>query len=308
MDQMRYTSLMLIPPPDWSDLPFFLAVARRGSLRAAAGELGATHATVDRRLKALEQSYGVRLFDRATTGVSLTDAGIALLPLAEQAEDAMIAARMRVKGLDREARGTVRVSVPPALAQDSLPEILTDFAAAYPDIRCEVTVTNRFADIGRADADVSIRIAHEVTGDVVARRVLTYAAGIYASKDYLARHWPTRGEAGEGLHWIGWRDGTPDPRWKRDSPFPKAATRHDTRDPLLVAGLVRAGAGMSYLPCFAADRLPGVVRVPGTTVAADRSIWLVLHADVRRTTRVRLFVDFMVAALKADRGRFQCAP
>ncbi|MCP4821348.1 MAG: LysR family transcriptional regulator, partial [Shimia sp.] len=85
---------------DWSAMPYFLAVAREGSLRAAALSLGATHATVDRQVKALEASYGVRLFDRTRGGMTLTPAGDSLLPMAESAEDAMHGAKARVLGLD----------------------------------------------------------------------------------------------------------------------------------------------------------------------------------------------------------------
>jgi DNA-binding transcriptional LysR family regulator len=94
---------------DWNGLPYFLAVARRGSLRGAAEEIGATHATINRNLRALETAYGVRLFERTARGVRLTEAGALLLPEAEAAEQAIIAARRRVQGLDREAAGLIRI-------------------------------------------------------------------------------------------------------------------------------------------------------------------------------------------------------
>ena len=100
---------------NWAELPYYLAVARKGSLRSAADSLGATHATVDRHLKSLEASFSVRLFDRTRTGLALTEAGEALVPLAEEAEMAVIAARRRLSGLDREAakcRPSPRRSMP----------------------------------------------------------------------------------------------------------------------------------------------------------------------------------------------------
>lgn len=78
---------MAIRANDWAQLPYFLAVARFGSLRAAAEEMGATHATVDRNLKALEQAYGACLFNRSRCGLKLTPAGEALILMAETAED-----------------------------------------------------------------------------------------------------------------------------------------------------------------------------------------------------------------------------
>ena len=82
---------------DWARLPYFLAVARGGSLRAAAEATGGTHATVDRNLKALETTYGVRLFERSKAGLVLTPAGEALVPMAEEAEAAVIAGRRRLQ-------------------------------------------------------------------------------------------------------------------------------------------------------------------------------------------------------------------
>ncbi len=289
---------------DWAELPYFLAVARTGSLRAAADLVGGTHATVDRHLRALEAAYSVRLFERSTTGLSLTPAGESLLPMAEEAELAVIGARRRIEGLDREAAGTVRVTVPPALAYDVLPPIFARFADQHPDIDLDITVTDRFQDLTRSEADVSVRVAFEVTDDVIGRRILQYTSGIYASRDYLARNWETAGHRGEGLHWIGWGDSSPMPDWVRSSPFPNASLRHTVREGYMVMHMIHQGQGMSYLPCFVEKYLPGLVRVPGTEATPDRSIWLLLHADLRKTTRVRLFVDYMAQELKAMRSEF----
>ena len=289
---------------DWAKLPYFLAVARGGSLRAAAETLGGTHATVDRNLKALENAYGVRLFDRSKSGLSLTTAGEALVPLAQEAEASIIAARRRLQGLDREASGTVRLSVPTPFASAILPGILAGFEAAYPEIELDITVTNRFEDINRAEADVSLRVAHQVDDDVVGRKLLQYGAGIYASEDYIAQTFPEAGPKGEGLQWVGWGDSAPLPDWVRDSPFPRARVRYRARSPSLIAHLVRTGVGMSYMPCWVAHFVPGLALVPGTEVALDRTIWLLLHSDLQRTTRVRLLVDHLAKELRAMRPVF----
>jgi len=295
---------------DWAELPYFLAVARSGSLRAASQSVGGSHATIDRHLKALEASYGVRLFERSTTGLGLTLAGEQLLPLAEAAETAVINARRRVQGLDREAAGAVRVTVPPSLAYNVLPPIFARFCTRHPDIELDIVVTDQIQDLTRQEADVSVRVAHEVSDDVVGRRLLRYASGIYASQAYLDRHWAGRGVHGEGLHWIAWGDSVARPEtgqvpaWVRASPFPRARMRHRARDGYMITHLVKEGQGMSYLPCYLSDYVSGLVRVPETEVWLDRSIWLLLHADLRRTTRVRLFVDHMVGELKAMRAAF----
>jgi DNA-binding transcriptional LysR family regulator len=296
---------MTIRANDWAQLLYFLAVARSGSLRSAAEEMGATHATVDRNLKALEQAYGVRLFDRSRAGLKLTPAGDALIPMAQAAEESVISARRQIEGLDREASGTVRLSVAPSLAFDVLPPILASFSEAYPDIELKVAVTNKFENLTRSEADVSIRMAFEVSDDVVGRRVLQYALALYASQDYLDRHWDSQGPKGEGLHWIGWGSSTrPIPDWVRDSPYPRAKLVHAIGEGVLVARMVEQGIGMSYLPCYSEKSCPRLVRVPGHAAELNRSIWLLLHSDLRRTTRVRLLVDHISDALRSQRKLF----
>ncbi len=289
---------------DWSGLPFFLAVARSGSLRAAAEMTGATHATVNRRLQALETAYGVRLFDRTRSGLSLTDAGEELLPQAEAAETVIVGARRKVEGLDQEASGRVHLSVPPFMAYEFLAEPLARFAKRHPRIDLRLTVTNRIQDLNRAEADVSMRVAFEVDEDVVGRKVAQFATATYASQAYLDEHLPNAGPLGEGLHWIGWGERKRIPDWMRASAFPKAEKRHWVRDGIMQTELVRAGLGMANLPVYVEQLYPELQRVPGCKVELGRHIWLLLHSDLRRTRRIRLLVDFLAEEMKALRPVF----
>ncbi|MGH1416164.1 MAG: LysR family transcriptional regulator [Pelagimonas sp.] len=289
---------------DWARLPYFLAVAQTGSLRAAAEHIGATHATVDRNLRALEDDYGVRLFNRSKAGLQLTAAGEVLLPLAQEADNAVTNARRRVQGLDDEPRGSVRLSMPAGFVPSRFARILADFERKYPEIELRIAVTNRFENINRSETDVSIRVAHQIDDDVVGRKVLQYAGGIFASQDYLDRHWEDAGPGGEGLQWIGWGEPDPAPAWVKASPFPKAKLRYRVQSPTMIGQLVAAGVGMSYLPYSSRDWIPGLVPMPGTKPYLDRSIWLLLHSDLRRTTRVRVLVDHLADEIKALRDVF----
>ncbi len=290
---------------DWTGLPYFLAVARGGSLRAAAETLGGNHATVDRHVRALETAYGVRLFDRTRTGLRLTPEGEALLPEAEAAERAVLGTRLKLQGRDRKPSGTVRLSVPNPFDRMFMGPILGRFARAYPDIELDVSATNQLVDFSRAETDVSVRVAYEVSGDAVGRKVATYNRGIFAAQSYLDLHWYKRGAKGEGLHWLGWNDDEDRPAWVENSPFPMAKLHHRVRSASLVGPMLVEGQGMSYLPVFVPTHYPDLVQVPGTVIEPDRSIWVLLHGELRRTTRVRLLVDFLVEELKALRPYFQ---
>lgn len=116
----------------------------------------------------------------------------------------IISARRRVQGLDREAAGRVRVTAPASFAHGVLLPIFVRFCDTYPDIALDLLVTDQIKDLTRAEADVSVRVAHEVGDDVVGRRLLRCRAAVYASRMYLDRYWEQRGQLGEGLHWINW--------------------------------------------------------------------------------------------------------
>ena len=292
------------PTVGWTELPFFLAVARAGSLRAAAEIVGGTHATVDRQVKMLEAKYGVRLFDRTTKGLSLTEAGRALLPSAEEAETAIKSAERRVVGLDKEAAGVVHLTLPPWIAYWVLAPNLPDLHAAYPEIDLRLTITDHFHDLANAEADVSIRVANSVEQDVVGRKMFQYNVALVASKKYLETHWQHRGPDGEGLHWLGWDKEHPNPNWERFELFNKAAKKHAMLDGLMFYEVLNAGLGMAIMPVFGLRFYPELVRVPATPVIPDRSLWLLMHSDLRNTTRVRAVVDFLAERIMGLKGQF----
>jgi DNA-binding transcriptional LysR family regulator len=248
--------VMKIETNDWADLPFFLALSRAGSLRAASDMLRATHATVNRRITQLEAFYGVRLFERSVEGLSLTAAGEELLPMAIKAEEAILRGRRKLSGLDQKPIGRVRISTPPGLTEGILAPILASFTQKHPDIDLEIVVTNAFQDLTRHEIDVSVRIAHSVSDDVVGRKLLQYASGIYATRDYVEKYAPTAGPQGEGLTWLGWGDRETLPDWVRKSPFPKATLRHTIREATMQIAMVRAGVGMSTLPILCRIFIP----------------------------------------------------
>lgn len=291
--------------PDWAHLPYFLAIANEGSFRAAANQLGSTHATVSRHLESLERAYGARLFNRSVEGLSLTLAGEELLPMAVRAEEAVMDARRRLKGLDSEAAGLVRVSIPPGLAYNILPEIFAYFAVEYPDIDLKIVVTNALQDLARNETDVSIRAAHNVTDDVIGRKVLQYRGSYFASDDYIRRNLPDAGPLGEGLAWIGLGNRAQEKDWLKNTPFPNADIRHIAREGIMQMYMAAQGMGMVALPSYASHFCPELQKVPGTDTYPDRSIWLLLHSDLRNAVRVRLFVEFVATELKKRRKIFE---
>ena len=286
---------------DWDQVRVFLAAERAGSLRGASDQLGVNHATVSRAIQGLEVTLGARLFDRSSGGLVLTQPGEMLLSHAEAMERQTISLRRQMAGLDDDPSGVVRVSVPPSFVNALIQIIMPGFSEAYPEIDIQLIATNRLSNLGRLEADVSIRSAFEVDDDVVGRRVLRYVVGAFATPDYLAKHPDLEIGDGTGATWVGWGEARD---WVKDSPFPKATARHRFPEVFMqIEGAVQ-GLGMVYIPAFLGDADPRLVRIPGVPVKPNRSIWILLHSDLRKTARVRAFVDYVAAAIRERREMF----
>ena len=139
--------------------------------------------------------------------------------------------------------------------------------------------------------------------DVVGRRLVQYVTAPYASKDYLDRVGPLHEGGGEGAHWLGWNlQGTY--KWVAKSVLPKAGSRYCFPEFAAQVEAAAEGLGIAHLPCFLGDLDKRIMRVPGIAPKPDRSIWILLHGDLRNTARVRAFVDFVSADILSDRQRF----
>ena len=245
------------------------------------------------------------MFTRSRKGFELTEAGEALMPLAEEAEKTFAAAKQRVQGLDRTEAGTIKFSISSAFAFDIFAPILARFSVKYPAIDVQVQITSQIADIQRAETDVSLRAAPQISDDVIARKLYEFDVGTYASKSYLKTHYADAGPGGEGLNWIGWTGPGSDPSWLAKSQFPNATVRQSANDGHMHIHLVRQNCGMAKIPVITEHLFDDLERVPGTKPETGSTLWLLLHSDLRRTLRVRRFVDFLADELMALRSQMQ---
>ena len=289
---------------DWKSLPAFLAVARTGSLRSGAEQLGGTHATVRRQIEGLEAQLGATLFRRAAGGLTLTAAGRRLLPQALEAEAALLKGFNSVKGLDREASGQIRLSADPLTAHYILAPVLADFAGLYPEIDIELKLSYFVDSIEKDETDISVRHVVGVEGDAVGRKLFPLSIGVYAARSYIDTALPKAGSKGTGLTWIGYGPAPELQDMIAASPFPKARIRHAIADPQMHLHLARAGAGMTFLSSWVPTIFPELQRVPGTQLDRRRSTWVLLHAGLRRVHRARLLVDYLCEALLERRADF----
>lgn len=289
---------------DWKSLPAFLAVARTGSLRAAAAQIDGTHATVRRQIEGLEAQLGTLLFRRNSGGLTLSPAGRRLLPQALDAEAALLKGFSAVKGLDREASGRIRLSADPMTAHFMLAPVLADFSQLYPDIDIDLQLSYSIDSIAKDETDVSIRHVAAVQEDAVGRKLFPLSIGVFASRDYIDRILPRAGPKGAGLTWIGYGDVPEMQAMIAASPFANARVRHTSADPQMHLHLARAGAGMTFMANWIQSVFPELQQVPGTQIDQHRATWVLLHGDLRRVKRARLLVDYLCDALLERRADF----
>lgn len=288
---------------DWNDLKYFLAVARCGTIRGAATNLATNHATVSRRIKALEDATRARLFDRAKSGLALTQLGEDLLPVAERIEDEIASAARLIAGRDSLPTGAINLSIPPLISFSSITKDLADFSRMYPEIDVHLGLTNNLVRLDHREADISIRYAATVEDDVVGRKLADCRKAVYCTPEYASR---IEDNLGEGLHYIGWtepEDAT-SAIWIRKSDYPKAKLVFRCPEVAPQIAMTLEGLGMTMLPCFIGDRIKGFVRAPYQSTIADRKLWLLLHGDLRKTARIRILLDFLYERIRGRREEF----
>ena len=277
---------------DWDDVRYFLAIARGGSGRSAAGHLGVNHSTVLRRVARLEERLGVQMFEKLPSGYRLTAAGEEVLELAAQMETSSLQLETRVFGRDQSVRGLLRVTLTPILASHLLMPDLADFARLHPEIEMEILSSGELANLTNREADVALRVVYDrktLPLNLHGLKGPELFGGVYISRDRLA----------------AWRAGSPDPlRWIIISMhgIPDWANEGEVRitgvpfrvtDAAAEIAAVRQGLGITTLPCFVGDADPLLARVPGTDLHMYGTLWTLTQGETRKTKRVRLFTEFV---------------
>jgi DNA-binding transcriptional LysR family regulator len=277
---------------DWDDVRHFLAVARGGSVRAAAERLGVNHSTVLRRVAQFEERLGAHMFEKLPSGYRLTDAGEEILELAVQMEVASNQLETRVFGRDQSVRGLLRMTLAPTLATHLLMPDFTDFARLHPDIEMEILSSGELANLTNREADVAIRVVYDrktLPLNLHGLKGPELFGGVYMSRARLAA-W--RAGAPDPIRWIVISmHGIPD--WASEGEVRITGVPFRTTDAEAQIVAVRQGLGITTLPCFIGDADALLARVPGADLHMYGTVWLLTQGETRKTKRVRLFTEFV---------------
>jgi DNA-binding transcriptional LysR family regulator len=171
-----------------SAMRIYVRVVERGSLSAAARDLGLGQPAVSERIALLEKHLDARLLDRTTRSLKVTDVGALFYERARQAIEAVAEAEAAVSSADQRLQGTLRVAAPHGLGEILLPPVLLELQAAHPALKIDLVLNDRFVDPLAEGVDLSLRVGHVGDGGFVAHRLGAVERLLLAAPAYLERH------------------------------------------------------------------------------------------------------------------------
>lgn len=287
--------------PAWDLYRSFLAVLRLGSLSAAARSLGLTQPTIGRHIASLQRALGGRaLFTRSQLGLLPTDAAHKLRPHAEDMAAAAAAFVRTGSANVEEMGGVVRLAAAEVLGVEVLPGILSEFRAEFPAIAIELSLSNQIADLLRRDADIAVRMVRPQQKALLAKRVGKLALGFFAHRRYLERcGYPDRLEDLPNQTLIGFDRTPPLGDFLKSVPLPVTREMFAFRcdNDLAQLAALRAGFGIGVCHTGIARRDPNLLPLFSKQFKIDLEVWIVMHSDLRRNSRMRALFDYLAVRL-----------
>lgn len=288
----------------WDDVRVFLAAYRHRTLGAAARKMALDTSTMSRRLSALEEALGARLFDRSREGLSPTRAAEVVLAAAEAMEAAHARLSRDASDVEATAEGTVRLSVAPAMADRFIAPLLPKLHRQHPGIRIELEGSVRAVDLTRHEADLALRSVAPVGAELVVTKLGTgrwIAVGAVALVKQLGklRRW-------DDAPWIGWdRDlaSFAPERWLAKH---VSAAHVVLRTSLFTSQLIAAESGLGLVlvpePYLRGKALAPVRHAPALAASVAEwptdSLWLAGHRAMREVPRVAAVWKFFAEELR----------
>lgn len=280
---------------NWNDLRVFLAIAETGSLAGAARQLNNNHSTIFRRLNALEEDLGVRLFERFATGYLLTGAGERMLELTRVTDSTVQQIERELAGRDFSPTGKVRITTAPNISHTILPRAVKSLRKSHPQIVLEIAVGDTEYDLNRREADIALRATTHPPEHLIGRRVMEMDWWICCAKTNRKPLPKTLADL-QQEKFIG-----ADPSMLRIDAFQWLEANYSdnivsrTNDLSTMAMLAVAGIGYALLPSDQdAPGLKRVLQVPDSR----GELWLLTHPDLRNVQRIKAVWEAVIAAIE----------
>lgn len=293
---------------DWDDLRIFLAVVRQDSLSGAGRILKIDPATVGRRIARLENQMSVRLFTKTPQGYSLTEAGANLLPHAEGAEAAVLAANEAVTSPEG-LTGQIRLGAPDGCANYLLPQVIAKICDDNPGLQVHLVALPRVFNLSKREADMAIAVSRPEAGRLTVQKLTDYHLHLAASGAYLDQHPPILSRADLAMHrLIGYiSDMIFDKELDYLAEIGANAPPLASNSVSVQLNFLRQGAGIGVVHDFALSSAPELRRVLVDEIALTRSFWLIRHADDGRVARLNRFARALIAGARTEMARLETA-
>jgi DNA-binding transcriptional LysR family regulator len=284
---------------DWEDVRIFLALARHGSLSAAARTLSVNHATISRRLQSLEASLGQRLVERRPEGYLLTSAGTHALAAANDMEQA---AQILSRGMtDGAPAGLVRINAPPALSSGFLASRLATLASRFPRLDIELAPNHRVVSLERHEADIAVRFGRLKSSDLVARLLVTVGYGFYGTDEACRA-----AEAGIDPVLIGFDEPNaylPEALWIARH-FSRARIAFRANDQFAQSIAARSSAGLVLLPHYLGRSDPLLRMCELGPVPPRKDVFMLTRRRDRKDASIRAVADEVAGIFEQARALF----
>lgn len=280
----------------WDSVRVFLAVAQEGSLSKAARALNLSQPTVGRKVKALEDSLGTRLFDRLPDGLGLTAAGQELLPSAHALESDALSFLRQSAQLTERPTGRIRISTDLSVGR-YLSRQVALLKAQLPEAEFTLDASQSAADLNRMEADILVRQCLPDSGNLVARALGEKDYAVYSSAAFEARV-----EDGDPVDWIA--DGANLTNFEGPRRWIETRTgappRYIVGQELSCIDLCAAGVGRTILPLFLGAAEPGLIRLGDPLPELRMKYWLLVHRDRTKSPLVRAGMDAVLQAFRSE--------
>ena len=291
----------------WDSFRYFLAVARTGTLSAAANQLRIEHTTVGRRIRMLENELKSPLFHRSNQGYELTEAGQRLLRTAEVVESAVVSAKAAAVG-EQQIAGTVKVGAPDGFGTVFLAPRLGTLARLHPLLDVEIFATPKFFSLSKREADIAICLSVPTQVRVVSRRLTDYRLFVYGSQAYLdaappilsvddMRNHPIIGYIEEMMF-------APQVNYLT-ALGPSVEARVRSTSLMAQAHAALGGAGLCIPPAFIGSSYPMLVPVLPDKVSLTRSFHMHIQEDQRKAAHVKAVASFIVDEVQRSAAIFR---
>jgi DNA-binding transcriptional LysR family regulator len=292
---------------DWSSLRDLLTLAEQGSVSRAAKQLRLSQPALSRRLLRLEEELGVSLFLRSARGLRLTAAGERVRAIAERMQGMAQELREAVEHGHDPVSGVVRISSPEAgLGTEWLPRALLPLRREHPELLIEISIENQVVDLARGASDIAIRGLRPTDPVLTARRLGKIGWALCASRPYLELRGQPHQLSELSQHDLLLYEQSFDLRqraWAEHLGLAERVVLRSTSVDALTAA-ARAGWGIALLPLAVCSRDARLVRVVPSAEVGHLQLWLVTHADLRKSPRIRAVFEFLARCMERDRALF----